>query len=193
VAIRSDDPAVRAEVREVVADLNAATDGIRDYIRDLAQPPPTADGIAASLGDMTRRFAEETGRDVRFSVEGVGVAGPMPDEAGQHLEQILREALSNTARHAGACRVAVRLLFSADELDLVVDDDGRGLGPPAECAGDGRHEGVRNMRERARRLGGRLDVVPGPRGGTRVTLAVPLDSDDLDLVTPDPDREVSFP
>jgi signal transduction histidine kinase len=192
VAIRSDDPSVRAEVREVVADLNAATDGIRDYIRDLAQPPPTPDGIAACMGEMTRRFAEETGRDVRFSVEGVGVAGPMPDEAGQHMEQILREALSNTARHAGACRVDVRLVFAADELDLVVDDDGRGPGPIAECVGDGRHEGVRNMRERARRLGGRLDVMAGPRGGTRVTLAVPLDSDDLDLVTPDPEHEVSF-
>lgn len=175
VAIRCADPSVRAEVREVVADLNAVTDGIRDYIRDLAQAPATAEGIAAGLDDLTRRFAAETGREARFRVSGVGSAGPIPEEAGQHLEQILREALSNTARHAGPCRVEVALAFAPDELDLVVSDDGRGPGraldPGGEC------HGLRNMRERARRLGGRLTVQPGPRGGTRVTLAVPLDSD----------------
>lgn len=173
VAIRCDDPSVRSEVREVVTDLNAVTDGIRDYIRDLAQPPATAEAISASLSELTRRFAEETGRDVAFQVEGLGVAGPLPEEAGQHLEQILREALSNTARHAGECQVRVSLGFAPDELDLEVLDDGCGLGEAS--AGNG--HGLRNMRERARRLGGRLAVEPGPGAGTRVLLAVPLDSE----------------
>ena len=56
IAIRTEDPGVRAEVREVVADLNAATDGIRDYIRDLAQPPATPEVLATGLGELTRRF-----------------------------------------------------------------------------------------------------------------------------------------
>ncbi len=68
---------------------------------------------------------------MRFTVEGVGCAGPLPEEAGQHLEQILREALTNTARHAGACRVMVSLVFAPDELDLVVSDDGCGPEPRA--------------------------------------------------------------
>jgi signal transduction histidine kinase len=194
VAISCDDAAVRAEVRDVVADLNAATDGIRDYIRDLAQTPATPDGIAASLGDLTRRFAEETGRDVRFGVERAGPCGPLPDQAGQHLEQILREALANTARHAGSCRVRVSLVLAPDEVDLVVSDDGCGPGPPP--GGDGAGQGLRNMRERARRLGGRLVVEPAPGRGTRVTLAVPLDSEEpeADLTSPtDPLREVSTP
>jgi signal transduction histidine kinase len=193
IAIRTDDSSVRAEVREVVADLNAATDGIRDYIRALAEPPATPEGIAAGLGDLARRFSDETGRDVRFTVEGAAAAGPMPAEAGQHLSQILREALSNTARHAGACRVRVSLVFAPDELDLMVDDDGCGPGPPTEGGDTGRHEGLRNMRERARRLGGRLDVREAPGGGTRVTLAVPLDSDvpEDDSIPSDPEREVS--
>jgi signal transduction histidine kinase len=176
VAIRCDDASVRSEVREVVSDLNAATDGIRDYIRGLAPSSATPDGIAAGLGDLTRRFAEETGRDVRFAVERPGPCGPLPEEAGQHLEQILREALSNTARHAGACKVRVSLVLAPDEVDLVVADDGYGPGPGAD--GEGGGQGLRNMRERARRLGGRLVVQPAPGGGTRVTLAVPLDSEE---------------
>lgn len=193
IAIRTQDPSVRSEVREVVADLNAATDGIRDYIRALAQPPATPQGIAGALGELARRFADETGRDVRFAAEGLATSGPLPDEAGQHLSQILREALSNTARHAGACRVRVALTFAPDELDLVVSDDGCGPGEPTEGADTGRHEGLRNMRERARRLGGRLSVDGAPGGGTRVVLAVPLDSDlpEDDSIPSDPEREVS--
>jgi signal transduction histidine kinase len=192
VAMRCDDPSVRSEVRGVVADLNAVTDGVRDYIRALTQPPATAEGIATALGELTRRFEEETGREVRFGVEGVGASGPLPEEAGQHLEQILREALSNTARHAGACRVGVSLTFAPDELDLVVADDGCGAG---SAAGDREGQGLRNMRERARRLGGRLVVEPADGGGTRVTLAVPLDSDvpEGEPTVPDSLREVTAP
>jgi signal transduction histidine kinase len=195
IAIRTEDPAVRAEVREVVGDLNAATDGIRDYIRALAQPPATPEVLATGLGELTRRFADETGRPVRFAVEGLGSSGPLPDEAGQHMEQILREALSNTARHAGACSVRVNLVFGPDELDLVVADDGCGPSgvPAGPQAATGRHEGLRNMRERARRLGGRLEVAENPTGGTRVVLAVPLDSDEPDPVLPDPEPEVTHP
>ena len=194
IAIRTEDPAVRAEVREVVSDLNAATDGIRDYIRALAQPTATPEVLATGLGELTRRVSDETGRPVRFAVEGLASSGPLPDEAGQHLEQILREALSNTARHAGVCSVRVNLVFGPDELDLMVADDGcgpGGLGTAPDAPG--RHEGLRNMRERARRLGGRLEVAENPSGGTRVVLAVPLDSDEPDNLIPDTEPEVTFP
>ena len=89
---------------------------------------------------------------------------------------LLREALSNTARHAGPCRVKVALVLAPDELDLVVADDGRG--PDGGEADEGCGQGLRNMRERARRLGGRLVVEPAPGGGTRLILAVPLDSEE---------------
>jgi nitrate/nitrite-specific signal transduction histidine kinase len=49
------------------------------------------------------------------------------------------------------------------------------------------------MRELARRLGGRLEVAAQPAGGTRVVVAVPLDSDEPDSVILDPEPEVSFP
>jgi signal transduction histidine kinase len=174
VAIRCDDPAVRAEVRDVVESLNEAIGGIRRYIRALRRPAPTAEGIAATLAELTARFASETGLRASFRTEDAAACGPLPDEADQHLEQILREALANAARHAGPCSVQVSLTFAPDELDLIVADNGVGCaGPPDRLGG----QGMRNMRERARRLGGRVEVGAAPGGGTRVALEVPLDSD----------------
>jgi signal transduction histidine kinase len=174
VAIRCEDAGVRSEVREVVESLNEAIGGIRRYIRALKRPMPTADTIAATLAELTARFGSEMGLRASFRTEGAAACGPLPDEADQHLEQILREALANAARHAGPCSVTVALSFAPDELDLVVADTGVGLaGPPDRVGG----QGILNIRERARRLGGRVEVSSPPSGGTRVALAVPLDSD----------------
>jgi signal transduction histidine kinase len=170
LAIRSDDQTVREEVREVVAGLNRTIAALRDYIRALRQPPSTPARVAERLEELARRFSTETGLQVAFAATGLGASGPLPHEAAEHLEQILREALSNAARHAGPCDVRVRLAFAPDELDLEVVDDGCGLG---ECEGDG--NGMKNIRERVRRLGGRAAFERRADGGTRVALAIPLD------------------
>ena len=90
VALRSEDTGVREEVAQVVSSLNGTIDGLRKYIRALREPPCTAT-IAASLAELTRRFASETGVEASMRAGASGAAGPLPDEAGQHLEQILRE------------------------------------------------------------------------------------------------------
>jgi signal transduction histidine kinase len=77
--------------------------------------------------------------------------------------------------------VDVDLVFAPDEVDLIVSDDGRGIVRPA--AGERGGEGLRNMHERARRLGGRLTVTSEPGAGTKISLAVPLDSE---LPAPEP-------
>ena len=69
--------------------------------------------------------------------------------------------------------IDVALCFRPDELGLVVFDNGCGVAADESVAG----QGLRNMRERARRLGGRLTVEPVAGGGTRVALAVPLDAE----------------
>ena len=171
VAITSNDRFTRAQVRQVVDGLNATIAGIREYISGLRQPDSAAPLIASSLEALTDRFARDVGVDVHFRARGVPDAGPLPDEAGQHLEQVLREALSNAARHGRAGRIEVTLTFAPDELDLIVVDDGCGIPASPEHVG----EGLRNIRERARRLGGRAEIGPAPGGGTRVMLAVPLD------------------
>jgi signal transduction histidine kinase len=175
VALDAEEPRLRDELRQVVASLNEVILGIRGYIRALRQPAPTPHGLAAGLEELVRRFALDTGLRVRFAATGLEEAGPLPEEAGEHLEQILREALANAARHAGPCSVQVALRLAPDELDLTVCDDGIGI--PPELPSDGPGQGLRNMRERARRLGGRLAVRPGSAGGVVVDVQIPLDSE----------------
>jgi signal transduction histidine kinase len=185
IALHSDNVPIRDEVRGVVADLNQVTDDIRSYITDLSQTPDTPTGIAERLREIAGEFDAEGDIDVHLQVRGMASSGPVPHGAGRHLEQILREALANVARHAGACDADVRLAFAQDELELIVSDNGCGLAAaPDEHSGFG----LRNMQERARRLGGRL-TVETQSPGTRIVVSVPLDSD-----IPDPmPSPVPFP
>jgi signal transduction histidine kinase len=80
---------------------------------------------------------------------------------------VIREALSNTARHAGATQVDVVVGASAMETTVDVHDNGCGVASPD-------HEsGLANMRTRAATRGGRFEVTSGGLGGTAVRWAVP--------------------
>jgi PAS domain S-box-containing protein len=86
--------------------------------------------------------------------------------------RIFQEALTNVSRHAKASSVTVRLERVDDELRLEVVDDGRGI--TLEEASDPSSLGLLGIRERARRLGGHVEVGPASPRGTRVALGIPL-------------------
>ncbi|MBK9517556.1 MAG: PAS domain S-box protein [Anaeromyxobacter sp.] len=122
-------------------------------------------GLDAALRQEARAFQGRTG--VTCEVEGAaGPADLTPDQATA-LYRIAQEALTNVARHAGATRVLVTIEAGEDEVTVVVEDDGRGLGAAAEGLG------LTGMRERAERLGGSLAVGPGAGPGTRVRVRLP--------------------
>ena len=82
---------------------------------------------------------------------------------------ILREALTNVGKHAHASQVVITIA-AGDELRVVVADDGHGMG---EATSTGL--GLRNIRQRAERLGGNVDLGTSREGGTRLTWHVPLE------------------
>ncbi len=80
---------------------------------------------------------------------------------------VVRETLTNVAKHAHASSVTVDLVAEDDQLRLVVTDDGVGL------TGADRHSGVANLAARAEKRGGSFDASDGPDGGTVVTWTAP--------------------
>jgi signal transduction histidine kinase len=94
------------------------------------------------------------------------VTGPLVDQ----VLAVLREALTNVGKHAEATQVVVTIA-AGDELRLVVADDGIGVSAAAEGSGG---LGLKNMRQRAERLGGGMEIGTSREGGTRLTWHVPL-------------------
>jgi signal transduction histidine kinase len=144
-------------------------DAIRDLRRTLGElhTAPPAEPLPVAL----QRLAQ----DPRFhSLVDVELALDLPGEdaltalRAEHVLAIVNEALSNAVRHARARHVRIGAQRSGDRLVLTVQDDGVGL-PRQLNAG----YGLRNMRDRARLLGGSLAVDHANGKGALVTLDIP--------------------
>jgi signal transduction histidine kinase len=102
---------------------------------------------------------------------GGAVDSVIDDDAGEQLLAVIREALTNVARHSEATWTQVSLSVGDDEVVLTVSDDGKGIGETT------RRSGLANLAERADRLGGgfRIEATePSTGRGTRLTWRVPL-------------------
>lgn len=120
--------------------------------------------------------------DLRVEVRIEGRPVSLPPTAERSLFRVAGEALFNAAVHAQASVAVVRLAFRKDRLVLSVADDGKGdpeqvrrsLRVAAARDLDGSHRGLANMAERAREIGGTLQVQRARQGGIRVQVGVPL-------------------
>ncbi len=96
-------------------------------------------------------------------------------ESRRNLLLLLKEGVTNIARHAHARVALLELRLAGSALHAQLGDDGRGFDPSvAEGTAGTRGRGLENMRARARQLGGRLDILSEPGRGTRLVLSVPV-------------------
>jgi signal transduction histidine kinase len=123
-------------------------------------------GLRAEVVDLVQELASRAGVEPRVTFGGPIDSGIDPGVATDLLA-VLREALSNVARHADASTVDVRLT-TTDGVELTVADDGRGL--PADPA---RRSGLANLSHRAATRGGSCTAGPRPGGGTLVRWRIP--------------------
>jgi signal transduction histidine kinase len=151
----------------VVDLIDEAVGQIRTSIFHLRTQPRDAGGLRATVLETLRdvRDTMSASPQVRFD----GPVDALSDaDLVQDVRAVVREALSNVARHAGAHAVTVAVLAEADSLSVVVTDDGAGLGEGT------RRSGLANLEQRAARRGGALTAGTPPGGGTRLTWRVPL-------------------
>jgi signal transduction histidine kinase len=158
-------PEVRQHIDAVVDDLDTTIRDIRGAIFELRAP------ARGEFRTEIRQLVEEARGPLGFHPKLV-IDGPVdsavPEPVRPALLAVLREALSNVARHARASAVTVTVAAHAGRTELRVTDDGVGVGVDVRSVG-----GVRNMARRAEELGGTCTLQPAAPTGTQVIWSVP--------------------
>ncbi|MBD0694266.1 sensor histidine kinase [Streptomyces sp. CBMA123] len=140
-----------------------------DAERELAPQPRLAE-----LADVAERVRQA---GLRVDLELADGLGGLPVDVEAAAFRIVQEALTNTVKHAGADRVAIRVRRAGEVLEVVVSDNGRGVPLTADrmVAGWSGGRGLVGIRERATACGGRAEAGPGPEGrGFLVSARLPL-------------------
>ena len=151
----------------VVDDLDATIRTVRATIFDLEEAPDHR-GLGAAVATVVAEVVPLLGFEPDLDLEvadGPGTAGFVPD-----VLAVVREALTNVAKHARATSAAVTAR-AGRSFELTVCDDGVGMVPGATGGGG---MGLANLRRRAERHGGSLTVGPAAGGGTCLVWAVPM-------------------
>jgi two-component system, NarL family, sensor histidine kinase YdfH len=161
----------RTIVQQVMGQARATLSDARRAIDDLRLKAPG--DLAEQAQQEAGRFSEATGIPCPVEIQ---LLSPVPDLLREPARCAIAEALSNIARHAQARQVQVRLASADGWLEITVRDDGIGFDPQAAAALPG-HYGLLGMRERARLVGGTLEIDSRPGAGTTILVRLPIRED----------------
>ena len=133
------------------------------------------DGLASALAWYVKGFAERS--EIKTDLKVSANFGRLPQEVETTLFRVVQESLTNVHRHSKSPTARIRLARRANEVKLEITDKGQGM--PAKALHSGNQNsgqlgvGIMGMSERARQLGGRLEIDSSPRG-TTVRVLIPL-------------------
>lgn len=165
-----------AHVREQVARIGQRADRMFKEVRELTWELDPAKNSLQDLVEYLKSFSDSLfeATSIAFRIEGMKATFAhieLPGEWRRHLTRIFKEAMTNSARHAVGCKT-VTLSFTIEDGQLAIElkNDGRGF----EAAGTSVGNGLPNMHERARLIGGNLSIVSSIDTGTTVSCSVKL-------------------
>jgi PAS domain S-box-containing protein len=168
------DPDLSAKAAKMGETLDQTVTSVRRIAADLRPLMLDDLGLPDATAWLVEDFAQRSGVKCDFRMAlGEELSG-LERNLANTVYRALQESLTNIARHAHAQNAWVVLADDDDGIRLEIEDDGRGI--TAEDLAKSRSLGLKGMRERVSYVGGTLEVERAPRGGTRVTLRVPLNS-----------------
>jgi signal transduction histidine kinase len=167
--------AAAAAVRDVSRLVSQIIGRARSLMTELSPPGLYDLGFDMALEWLAKRTTEREGIACRLLRHGTPVE--ITPELRLLLFAAARELLRNVAHHSGVREAALTLVYAPARVELEIEDAGRGFdtGTLARLPNASRGFGLFAMSERARDLGGSMDIVSAPGRGTRVRLSFPLE------------------
>ncbi|MVU75863.1 GAF domain-containing protein [Nocardia sp. ET3-3] len=163
---RAQSDEVRQRLSDVIGDLQGVVQEIRTSIFDLHGGTGSSTRLRQRLEHVLAQHTTDT--EIRTSLRISGPLSVIEPELADHAEAVVREAVSNAVRHSGAHTLTVQIGV-ADDLSILVSDDGRGI--PDDIT----PSGLTNLADRAHQAGGTFATLNGlDDTGTRLRWSVPL-------------------
>lgn len=153
-----------------------ALEGLQRCAQDLRPRILDDMGLIAALEWMADYFTSNLNIETRVEIPGDN--RDLPSELQLLLFRIAQEALSNIRKHSEATKVLIKLELNDAGIRMTISDNGKGFEPPvqeSEFTRSGKM-GIAGMHERARVIGGRLEIHSAPGNGAEVVAEVPLNS-----------------
>ena len=159
----------RSGLKEIREGIQESYDDVRELLIHFRTRFGESD-VETVVKALLARFEADTGVKTQLRQTGTGV--PLSPETQIQVLHIIQECLSNVRKHSAARHVTVDL-EKGHVYVFRVSDDGRGFDATVPGVEEG-HVGLAIMRERAQRIGGRIDFRSGPESGTQITLTLPI-------------------
>lgn len=131
----------------------------------------TLDGLLAYMREYAFDYLEMYGINVTFHLPETPERFIISHEIRTHIFMVLKEALHNIVKHAGATTAEIKIYFSPNKLGCLIGDNGSGF---SEKIKNGFGNGLRNMQQRITETGGTFIIHSEPGIGTRLQLEVPI-------------------
>ena len=167
-------PVVNEELGRIQKLLREEVLKLRELMQAMKSFEVNADRLLGFISDTVERFKRETGISAVFVSEIERIE--LPQKVCRELARIVQESLVNVRKHSGARNVMVRLAQRSGNLQLTVEDDGRGFpfsGTMSEAELDVTGKGPAVIRERVRLLAGQLTIESNPGHGARLQVRIP--------------------
>ncbi|KLU60883.1 sensor histidine kinase LiaS [Peptococcaceae bacterium CEB3] len=165
--------AVRREITEIIAGANQAIADTRQYVHRLKYLNSTSPDLLQMLDFLAREYKNNQGLTV--SVHSRPLSIYLTPEQHYQLYHVAMEALTNVVRHAGVHEAEIHVELRGNQLHLHILDHGSGFRPGRlQLAESREHQGITNMQERAKIMGGILNVRSAPGKGTNIGLRIPF-------------------
>ncbi|MBO8127350.1 MAG: sensor histidine kinase [Firmicutes bacterium] len=175
--VETDPEKAKAEIDSAICKFNKLISEIREFIGTLRAETKDSKTLHAQIQEVVSEFKARAGElVVEADLDELLDFCICPNQVDQ-IANIVREALNNIGRHACASRAIIQAENGKRGLWIKIEDDGKGFRMPQAWRSKFSlaHQGINNMRERARLLGGELDIRSKPGQGTVVSLYLPKD------------------
>ena len=170
-------PDTREHITEIQTAVRQTLDDVRQICADLRPPALDSLGLVAAVRSWLRTLEQQSALDVDLELSG-NTQQCVPEDIAICLYRVMQEALVNVQKHAEASCVIVKLDFQPDQIQLVVQDNGKGFSVPQQLGAlmADHHFGLVGLRERLELVKGTITISSIPEQGTSVSASVPLNA-----------------